>query len=179
MLENPGVLDLGSEGDGVSNARHGSEDSGYFSRRSSRAVNTSGATRDSVFLEDLNEMAEKVEREKERDDDDGGAEEADDEGAGVKDLEEEEEHEEEKEEYEHVERGREGPTVTDDDESPAQKTSTVGPTTNQPSTPEHGSRIHPPVRIGTRFISPRRPAEPRLSADEVLVARSKQMGPVT
>lgn len=43
--------------------RHGSEDSGYFSRRSSKAVSTGGDRRDSFLVDGLGETVEEVERE--------------------------------------------------------------------------------------------------------------------
>lgn len=167
MLAQPGEGEETSEGRGMNDVRHGSEDSGYFSRRSSKTVVTGGGSRDSIFLEDVNDTVGGIEREEGKNGDDR-AEEADDEGAGLEDLEEEEE-------YKYDRRGRESPPVTDD-EAHTQKDSIAQPT-HQPLTPGHGSQTHPQTRIiGTRFISPRRPAEPQLSADEATVARAKHPG---
>ena len=143
--------------------RHGSEDSGYFSRRNSKAISTGGDRRDSILLDELGETVEEMEREDRKHDDDR-AEEADDEGAGLEDLEEEDEEEEE-------EGDREGENLNrKDDQDQARKEGIPQPT-NQTMTPEHPDQLHPQMGIGTRFISPRKPAEPRVSADEVVAAR--------
>ena len=60
--------------------RHGSQDSGYYSRRDSKATSTGDGKRDSVLTEEMEEISEVYE----------GAEEADDEGAGLEDDEEDE-----------------------------------------------------------------------------------------
>lgn len=167
ILSQPqGVREKIGDGEGLNDGRHGSEDSGYYSRRDSKAVSTGDGRRDSIFMEDLGEMAEGIEREDGKDEDER-AEEADDEGAGLESLGEEVEENEGGEKPEGVNVKR--------DEAQAKKEGITHPT-NQPETaltPEHVRQAYPLTRIGTRFISARKPAEPRVSADEAVVARPK------
>lgn len=162
------ILSRGEEmgdGEGLNDGRHGSEDSGYFSRRSSKAISTGDGRRDSIFMEELGEMIQGIGREDVKDDDEE-AEEADDEGAGLEDLEEEDEQENDYEKQEGV-----GVSVKGDDDQ-AEKEGIARPT-NQPETPEHVKQAYSQTRIVTRFISARKPAEPRVSADEAVVARPR------
>ncbi|CAD6574376.1 MAG: hypothetical protein ASARMPREDX12_006570 [Alectoria sarmentosa] len=159
------------DGDGMNNGRHGSEDSGYFSRRGSKAVSAGAGKRDSIFMEELGEMVDIITKEDDKDNDEE-AEEADGEGAEIKDLEEEIEKENE---------GKEGGDGKQEglnmnvDEDQTNKETIPQPTipTDPTLTPEPINQSYLQVRIGTRFISPRRPAEPQLSADEAVVARSR------
>lgn len=162
--------------DGMNNGRHGSEDSGYFSRRGSKAVSTGAGKRDSIFMEELGEMVEIITKEDDKDNDEE-AEEADDEGAEMKDLEEEIEKENEGKKGDD---GKQEGLNMNVDEDQTSKEPIPQPTipTNPALAPEPVNQILPQVRIGTRFISPRRPAEPRLSADEAVVARSRSPGVV-
>lgn len=134
--------------------RQGSEDSGYFSRRGSKATSAGDGKRDSV----LTEMEEIVE-------DDEGAEEADDEGA---DLEEPESDRDEI--HKPLTRTRNGGLGN-------AKRIIAQHTLFQTQTKEHPTHVHPhpDIRIGSRFISPapRKPASPRLSADEAVFAKAK------
>ena len=168
------------DGDGMSNGRHGSEDSGYFSRRGSKAVSTGAGKKDAIFMEELGQMVEVIKREDDKDKDEE-AEEADDEGAEMKDLEEEIEKEKEKEK----ENENENEGIEDSDGKQGLNMNVDENQTNDepipiPANPalarEPVNQIYAQVRIGTRFISPRRPAEPRLSADEAVVARSRSSG---
>lgn len=160
------------EGNGMHDARHGSEDSGYFSKRNSKAASTGGAKRDSMLVEEPIETVEEVEREAD-DDNDEEAEEADDEGASLEDPEEDED----EDEFESKSDGkkRENLTGIHDRDQAMIKASIAQPTT-QSLTPDHLHQSHPQTQIGTRFISPRRPAEPRISADEAEVARGGYSG---
>ena len=147
------------EGDGANDGRHGSEDSGYFSRRSSKAISIGAGRRDSILLQELGKTVEMIEKE-EDDKHDEGAEEADDEGASLEDP-------EEKEEEDGAPRVTRPRTKTNshhamesnDKEQPPALTQTA-------ATSEHLHHVLPQSRLGTRFISPRKPAEPRLSADD-------------
>ena len=157
----------------MKDGRHGSEDSGYFSRRDSKVVSTGDGKRDSVLTEEMEEIAEEIENN--NDDGDGEiAEEADDEGAGGEDPEQDEE----EERHNSLLLG-----LNDNNRLPHRKsiiaqrpqphTHTHPPT---PSAPQHNQTPTPApehrtqIQIGTRFISPRMPASPRLSADEATVA---------
>ena len=79
ILAQPPEVGLG-EGYNMKIERHGSEDSGYFSRRGSKATIAGDGKRDSVLTEAMEDIVEDYE----------GAEEADDEGAELEDPEEEE-----------------------------------------------------------------------------------------
>lgn len=155
----------------MKDGRHGSEDSGYFSRRGSKAVSTGDGKRDSVLTEEMEEIAEEIENNND-DDDDEISEEADDEGAGGEDLEQEEEG------YNSLLLG-----LNDNNHLPHRKsiiaqrpqphTHTHPPTpsaSQHNQTPTPASEHRTQIQIGTRFISPRKPASPRLSADEATVA---------
>ena len=155
----------------MKDGRHGSEDSGYFSRRDSKALSTGDGKRDSVLTEEMEEIAEEIENNDDGNDDDEIAEEADDEGADLEEPEEEEG-------YNSL------PTKLDDNDNnlrhkkhnfaqppPSHHTLTPTPSaprTQIPTTTTGQHRTQSP--IGTRFISPRRPASPCLSADEATVA---------
>ena len=133
-----------SRGDDVKDGRQGSEDSGYFSRRGSKAVNTSDGKRDSVLTEEMSEIVEEVETESGKD------EEADDEGARSEEVEAEEEY-----------------------NRKIERTSKLF-FKHQSAVPGHFNLSFPKPRSGTRFISARKTAEPILSADEaVRVSRGK------
>ena len=164
------ILEGAFEDDG--NGRHGSGDSGYFSRRSSKAIGTGGGKRDLILVEEIGETIEGVEREDSRDDDDR-AEEADDEGAGLEELEEEEE--EEEEEKGEGDGEANGPDNGKGDQDQAEEKRIAQPT-KQTLTTEHANQFYPQMPIGTSFISPRRPAEPRISADEAMFARPRHPG---
>lgn len=155
------------EGDAINDGRHGSEDSGYFSRRSSKAVSIGGGGRGSILVEELGELVERVDREDDKHEDDE-AEEADDEGAGLEDLEEDEDEDDGDGKEETIN------TKTNSDHA-MDKDGIAQPTAlNQTVTPKHVHQALPQTRFGTRFISPRRPAEPRLSsADEAMVAGAR------
>ena len=160
------------DSEGLNDSRHGSKDSGYFSRRNSKAISAGDGRRDSVFMEELGEMAEGIERDDGKDEDEG-AEEADDEGVGLessgefgKEVEENEGGE--KQEGVNV-KGDEDQGKNDDMRHPTDQTETA-------LTPEHVRQPYPLTRIGTRFISARKPAEPRVSADEAVVARPRYPG---
>lgn len=184
LAQRQGVGEEMGEGDGMNVGRHGSADSGYFSRRSSKAVSTGGDKRESILMEELSEMVEEVGKE-DNANSDSGAEEADDEGAGLEDPEEQEKGEEQEEEQGEGKVKVISLTGNGNEEDQAQKQPTALPP-NQPTvTPkpelkhdhDHLTQLHPPqMRIGTRFLSPRRPAEPRLSADEAMgVARARHL----
>lgn len=140
------------EGDGISDGRHGSEDSGYFSRRSSKAVSVGGGMRDPMLVEELEELAEMIERKK-----DEAAEEAEDEGDGLDDEDD----------------GQKGMTPNTNNNShlatEISDTEHLTPFTQPAATPSHLHQVPPQSPIGTRFISPRKPAQPRLSADDAVV----------
>lgn len=137
--------------------RHGSEDSGYFSRRGSKATSTGDGKRDSVLTE-MEEIVEDYE----------GAEEADDESA---DLEEPEDLESDRDKIMKPLHGNRSVGLG--------KTNRIAQSTLLQTQTEHPTHIHPhphpDIRIGNRFISPapRKPASPRLSADEAVFARAK------
>lgn len=152
--------------------RQGSEDSGYFSKRGSKAISTVGATRGSLLAEELSEMIRGVEREDDKDTDEV-AEEADDESADLDDLDEDHnENAQEESDAQGQDLNRNGKAAADQLRNEA----TASPT-NRTLSPEHVDHISPQPRIiGARFISPRKPAEPTLSAHEAVVAGSRRLG---
>ena len=164
MLAQPQDDEGGSDAYSIKDGRHGSEDSGYYSRRASKAVST-GGRRESIFTEEIGEIIEGIESQHVQHDDEV-AEEADDEGAGLEDVDEEDRKEEEKS-------GRKSRLnrTGEDYEGTAQSS-----LREQPPIPEKIYHTSPQTQIGNRFISPRRPAEPRLSIDEALVARGSYLG---
>lgn len=139
------------DGGGLNDERHGSVDSGYFSRRSSKAISIGGGgRRDSILIEEMGETVKGGDNKE----DDEGAEEADDEGVGLEDLEEVEEEEEEEE------NDRKGKVLNSNgDADRAKNEGTARPNATRTPTPEHLSHAFPQPRIGTRFISPRKPAD--------------------
>lgn len=153
--------EVGGEAYDRNDGRHGSEDSGYFSRRGSKATTASAGKRDSVLTE-MEEIAEDYE----------GAEEADDEGA---DLEEPEDADSDRDKIINPldrDRNRNGGL--------GKTNRIIAPSStllrNQTEHPTHiHPHPHPDIRVGSRFISPapRKPASPRLSADEAVFARAK------
>lgn len=164
MLEQPHKTgETMGEGDGANDERHGSEDSGYFSRRGSKAISIGAGRRDSILLQELGETVEMIEKEEEDDkhDDDEGAEEADNEGAGLEDPE--------------VDEGDDGvlrgepkgtrlTTKADSHHAMGKNDKEQPSTPNQTATtPERPTQIPPQTRIGTRFISPRRALQPLFS----------------
>ena len=173
ILAQPQATAREETGDAYSmkDGRHGSEDSGYFSRRGSKAVSTGDGKRDSVLTEEMEEIAEEIEN----NNDDGGdeiAEEADDEGAGGEDLKQEEEGDNSLllglNDHNHLPRRK---SIIA--QRPQPHTHTPPPTPSAPrhnQTPTPASEHRTQIQIGTRFISPRKPASPRLSADEATVA---------
>lgn len=137
------------DGGGLNDERHGSVDSGYFSKRSSKAISIGGGgRRDSILIDEMGKTV-KGEDDKEVDE---GAEEADDEGAGLEDLEEIEEEEEEND-------GKGKGLNSNGDEDRAKNEGTARPNATRTPTPEHLSHAFPQPRIGTRFVSPRKPAD--------------------
>ena len=145
-------------GDGYSmkNRRHGSEDSGYFSRRGSKAISTGDGKRDSILTQEMGGIAEDVEMEDE-------AEEADDEGVVAEELVAED-------------GSSKGGLNRKGHDYHGIAQPSVHP---QIAKPEHLYQVQPQTRIGTRFISPRKPAEPRLSADDdAVVARRRDVAVV-
>ena len=155
------------EGDSTNDGRHGSEDSGYFSRRSSKAISIGAGRRDSILLQELGETVEMIEKEDDKHDDNEGAEEADDEGAGLEDLEEDEDADGEP-------RGTSVPTKTDSHHAMENNDKEQTPAPAQTAaTSEHPNQIPPQSRLGTRFISPRKPAQPLLDTDD---ARTRYTG---
>ena len=98
--------------------------------------------------------------------DDEVAEEADDEGAGLEDIDKKNVKEEEKDD------GKSRLSRTCDEDEGTAKSSLHKRTTT-------AERIYTPFplfRTGNRFISPLKPAAPRLSAEEALVARGRYLG---
>lgn len=149
------------DGRGLNDERHGSVDSGYFSRKGSKAVSTDASKRDAIYVEEMGELGERFGQQN-RQDADEQAEEADDEGAGLEDLDDEE-------------TGgakQQGMNVKGDIKDQARKRDIPHPTSHtETALPlEHTNQTYPQTRMGTRFISPRRPAEARVSADEATVA---------
>ena len=136
----------GGGDDVVTDRRHGSEDSGYFSRKGSKAT-PGGGGRDSIRVDEGGSLMME-----DADDDDEKAEEADDEGAGLDEADDDEGAVDEEEEKKETHPNDSPPRTAANTAHPMPKT-----------TPGHATDW---ARIGTRFISPRRPAEPRLSADE-------------
>lgn len=164
----------------LKDGRQGSEDSGYFSRRGSKATTSSGdgGKRDSVLTDAMEDIAEDYEG--------GGAEEADDEGADLEEPDDLEESDRDRimKEQQHLDHqnrtgglGKSNRIIT----SPAQSTPLLQQTKTQTQTEHPTSHIHPhphthaDIRIGNRFISPapQKPASPRLSADEAVFANVK------
>ena len=136
-----------SDGYNIKNERHGSEDSGYFSRRGSKATSTGDGKRDSVLTEAMEEIVEDYE----------GAEEADDEGADLEEPEEEEDH----------------ARIKHFSPQPPFQTRLEHHQTHLH--PYHPHQEQSRVQIGSRFISPasRKPAAPLLSADEAVSSRAR------
>ena len=162
--------------DSRDDVRHGSEDSGYFSRTGSTAASAGDGRKESFLRKELEDLIG-LEDTNEKNDEE--AEEADDEGAGL---------EEDIEDYEFATVSKSGrfdarttePRTTDPrnyspalnlNDPPSTKSKTILYSTTQAQTPTH----HPPTpasphknqsHLAPRFISPRRPAAPRVSADE-------------
>ncbi len=106
--------------------RHGSKDSGYFSRRGSKAVSMGGGKRESMFMEEMRGISEG---------EDDEVEEADDEGAGMEGL------------------GGEygaGDRKHGDDGGVGHV-----PLDTQAMTPEHVDQIHSQMPRGGRFVGAR------------------------
>lgn len=131
-------------GEGLNGDRHGSEDSGYFSRRSSKALSTGGDEMDSTLLEDVGEVVDEKAAEE-------VAEEFHDEGAGPQ----------------KVEQSRY------DSKDQMKKEGTASPFPDQTVTSEHVNLLLPQLHIGTRFLSPQRRAEARVSAEEAVFTASR------
>lgn len=151
------------ESDGINDRRHGSEDSGYFSRRTSKAVSFGGSMRDSILLEELEEMVEMIKKEG----DDEGVEEVADEGDDLED----DEDEDVGNQVRRLNTKTNSHHAMEHDQT-AQSTAL----TQTAATPSHPHQPLPQSRIGTRFISPQRPVQPRLSADEAVVAGAGYKG---
>ena len=162
--------DMESRDDG----RHGSEDSGYFSRKSSKAASAADGRRESFLRKELEDLIG-VESTKGKNDDEE-AEEADDEGAGL---------EEDIEDYEFDTVSESGrfdaePRTTPRNYDPALNLNKEAPTKLQSkhySTTQTPTQTHPPTptlphknqsHLAPSFISPRKPAAPRISADEAV-----------
>ena len=159
--------------------RHGSEDSGYFSRNGSTAASAGDGRRESFLRKELEDLIGLENTKKKNDDEE--AEEADDEGAGL---------EEDIEDYEFDTVSNSGrfdagttkqrttvprncnPTLNLNNDSPSTKpkpipysTTQIHPPSHPPtSTLPHSNQSH----LAPSFISPRRPAAPRVSADEAV-----------
>ena len=167
MLEKPQEADEGmSDSHSVKDGRHGSEDSGYYSRRESKTIGTSGR-RESIFTEQIGEVMEGIEGQDLQADDEV-AEEADDEGAGLEDLDKKDG---KKEEGKGDGKSRLSRTGDEDEEGTAKSS----PHKRTP-TAERIYHPFPQFQMGNRFISPLKPAAPRLSAEEALVARGRYPG---
>ena len=150
MLAQPsGADEEGGDDYGIKDGRQGSKDSGYYSQRNSKTISAGGSRRDSIITEEIAEMMMKEGVEEDADD---KAEEADDEGATLLLEEEMDQH-------------------TKKDTMIKQSTVPT-PNTDDPAPIHHPHR----TQISTRFISPRKPAEPRLSAEEALVAGARHAG---
>ena len=169
ILASEATGDVDSRDDG----RHGSEDSGYFSRQGSTAASAGDGRKESFLRKELEELIG-LENPNEKNDEE--AEEADDEGAGL---------EEDMEDYEFAtvsKSGRFDAKTTDprnhnsalnlNNDPPSTKSKTILYSTTQTQTQ---TQTHPPTptspqkhqsHLAPRFISPRRPAAPRISADE-------------
>ena len=136
------------EGYNIKNERHGSEDSGYFSRRGSKATSTGEGKRDSVLTEAMEEIVEDYE----------GAEQADDEGADLEEAEDDEGDHHARTEY------------------VSQPTSQTR--SEQHRSHPHPHLEQSRVQVGSRFISlapGKQPASPLLSADEVVMSRARRV----
>ena len=147
LAQPPGTADE-EKGDGynVKDRRQGSEDSGYFSRRGSKATSAGDSKRDSVLTEAMEGIAEDYE----------GAEEADDEGADLEDDDD-------------------GDGNLTGKMHTFQPSPLLTQASNQPDY-QNRSLIHPQqtrIHIGSRFISPapRKPASPHLSAEEAVTSK--------
>ena len=140
-------------GDGykMRDGRHGSEDSGYFSRRGSKATITGEGKRDSVLTEAMEEIVEDYE----------GAEEADDEGADLEELDEDEE--EYRAKAEHI--------INPSSSGRAQPKNLHLNKHHPQEQQEQQTRI----QVGTRFISPapRKLASPLFSSEEAVMSRAR------
>ena len=170
--------------EGRDDGRHGSEDSGYYSRKSSKAASAGDGRRESFLRKELDDLIG-VENTKENNDDEE-AEEADDEGAGL---------EEDIEDYDFDTVSKSGhfdaeprtteprnydPALNLNNDVPSTKpksklnSTTQTPTQTHPPTPTlpHKNQSH----LAPSFISPRRPAAPRISADEAVGGGSSAEG---
>ena len=170
MLAQPRDADEGTDDIyNIKDERHGSEDSGYYSVKGSKTIITSGR-RESIFTREIGEVIEGIEgRHVHVRNDDEMAEEADDEGAGLEDLDGMVRREEAIDDRKRrLNNNRPG----DEHEGTAAKSGF------QKHVRVHTREkiYHPFPQMGNRFISVRKPAEPRLSADEALVARGKYLG---
>ena len=183
ILASEATADIDSRDDG----RHGSEDSGYFSRKSSKAASAVGGRRESFLRKELEDLIG-LENTNEKNDDEE-AEEADDEGAGL---------EEDIEDYEFDTVSKSGrfdarttePSTTEprnynpalnlNNDLPSTKPKPMIYSTTQTQTQSHPSIVSLPQKhqsyLAPSFISPRRPAAPRVSADEAVGSGSAGEG---
>ena len=172
ILASEATGDVESRDDG----RHGSEDSGYFSRKGSKAASVGDGRRDSFLRKELEDLIG-LDTTNEKNDEE--AEEADDEGAGL---------EEDIEDYEFDAVSKSGrfaarttePRTTDPrnnpalnlNDAPSTKPKLIPYSTTQTHPPTHSPTVTPQQKnqshLAPRFISPRRPAAPRVSADEAV-----------
>ena len=181
ILASEATGDIESRDDG----RHGSEDSGYFSRQGSTAASAGDGRRKSFLRKELEDLIG-LENTNEKNDEE--AEEADDEGAGL---------EEDIEDYEFdavSKSGRFDARTTEprnynsalnlNNEPPSTNHKSVLYFTTQTQT-QAQTQTHPPTpalphknqsHLAPRFISPRRPAAPRISADEAVSGGSAGEG---
>ena len=159
--------------------RHGSEDSGYFSRKSSKAASVGDGRKQSFLRKELEDL---IGTEATQENNDEEAEEADDEGAGL---------EEDIEGYEFDTVSKAGPfgskTTEPRNYNPARNLNNDAPSTKTKSIPYSTTQTqtHPPILtlphknqsyLAPSFISPRRPAVPRVSADEAVGSGSAAEG---
>ena len=183
ILASEGTGDTESRDDG----RHGSEDSGYFSRNGSTAASAGDGRRESFLRKELEDLIGLENTNKKNDDEE--AEEADDEGAGLgEDIEDYE--------FDTVSRsGRfdartTGPRTTVprnynsalnlNNDAPSTKPNPIPYSTTQTHPPSHPPTSTLPQKhqshLAPSFISPRRPAAPHISADEAVGGGSAVQG---